>query len=121
MQKKILIVDDEEDVRLFLADFIGDLDFCVDTAVDGLEAIEKTVRTQYDVVLLDVMMPRMDGIACLEKIKKLSPETAIIMITALMDEKRMSAAKKLGAAQYIVKPFSLNYLETELLNLLGKS
>ena len=64
------------------------------------------------------MMPGMDGMACLEKIKKLSPSTVVIMITALKDETRMAAAKKLGAAQYIVKPFSLNYLETELLKFL---
>ena len=120
-QKKILIVDDEEDVRLFLADFIGERDFIVDTAPDGEEAIKKALATHYDVVLLDIMMPGMDGITCLEKIKKFSPRTGVIMITALRDETRMALAKKLGAAQYIVKPFSLNYLETELLNLIRKS
>ena len=117
-QKKILIVDDEDDVRLFLADFISERDFGVETAADGEEAVEKVKKTKYDVILLDIMMPGMDGMACLEKIKKLSPSTVVIMITALKDETRMAAAKKLGAAQYIVKPFSLNYLETELLKFL---
>ena len=117
-QKKILIVDDEEDVRLFLADFIMERDYRVDTAGDGEEAVAKFEKGKYDLVFLDIMMPGMDGIACLEKIKKLSPSTPVIMITALKDEGRMNAAKKLGAAQYVVKPFSLNYLETELLKLL---
>ena len=120
-EKKILIVDDEEDVRLFLADFISERDFSVETAADAEEALAKFEKVKYDIVLLDIMMPGMDGIACLEKIKKVSPASVVIMITALKDESRMAAAKKLGAAQYIVKPFSLTYLETELLKLLEKS
>ena len=118
-RKKILIVDDEEDVRLFLADFLGERDFLVETAGDAEEALAKfKAGNRYDIVLLDIMMPGMDGIACLEKIKEIAPKTVVIMITALKDENRMNTAKKLGAAQYIVKPFSLNYLETELLRLL---
>lgn len=117
-QKKILIVDDEEDVRLFLADFISERDFLVDTAGDGEQALEKFEKIKYDVVLLDIMMPGIDGITCLEKIKKISPQSVVIMITALKEEGRMNAAKKAGAAQYIVKPFSLAYLETELLKFL---
>ena len=116
--KKILIVDDEEDVRLFLADFISERDYSVDTAADGEEALAKVQKGKYDVIFLDIMMPGIDGIACLEKIKKISPASIVIMITALKDEGKMNAAKKFGAAQYIVKPFSLAYLETELVKLL---
>ncbi len=112
--KKVLIVDDEEDVRLFLADFISERDFVVDTAASGEQALERFDRQPYDIVLLDIMMTGMDGLECLEKLKKEYPDTTVIMITALKDETRMARAKKLGAADYIVKPFSLNYLETEL-------
>ncbi len=114
MGKKILIVDDEEDVRLFLADFLGDRDFKIDTAESGEEALGKVAKTPPDLVLLDVMMPGMDGIQCLEEIKKKFPQMHVIMITALKDETRMAKAKKLGACDYIVKPFSLSYLESEL-------
>ncbi len=117
-RKKILIVDDEEDVRLFLTDFVSERDYFVEMAGSGEEALEKFQKIKYDVVLLDIMMPGIDGIVCLEKIKKISPQTIVVMITALKDEARMNAAKKLGAAQYIVKPFSLTYLETELVKLL---
>ena len=120
IQKKILIVDDEEDVRLFLGDFISERDFYVDMAGDGEEALEKFKKTRHDIVLLDIMMPGIDGITCLGVIKKIAPEAVVIMITALKDESRMSAAKKLGAHQYIVKPFSLSYLEGELLKIIGK-
>ena len=121
MAQKILIVDDEEDVRLFVADFLGEREFLVSTAGSGEEALEKFKTQSFDIVLLDIMMPGMDGIECLERIKKDYPKTSVIMITALKDETRMAKAKKLGASQYIVKPFSLSYLETELTNLIKNS
>ena len=114
MSKKVLIVDDEEDVRLFLADFISERDFQVDTAGTGEQALEKFAKQPYDIVLLDIMMPAIDGLECLEKLKKDHRKATVIMITALKDEARTAKAKKLGAVDYIVKPFSLNYLETEL-------
>ncbi len=116
--KKILIVDDEEDVRLFLRDFLSDRDFQVETAGSGEEALEKFPKYLPDVTLLDVMMPGIDGLECLEQIKKKYPKNTVIMITALKDEARMAKAKKLGAHDYIVKPFSLSYLEVELTKLL---
>src|SRR5689334_11284737 len=118
MVKKVLIVDDEEDVRLFLRDFLSDREFTVDTAASAEEALEKFDKIKPDITLMDIMMPGMDGIECLEHIKKKSPKSTVIMITALKDEARMVKAKKLGAHDYIVKPFSLNYLETELTKLL---
>ena len=112
MIKKILIVDDEEDVRLFVADFFGERDFNVETAGSGEDALEKIEKSVPDLVLLDIMMPGIDGLECLEKIKKKYPNVTVIMITALKDETRMEKAKRLGALDYIVKPFSLSYLET---------
>ncbi len=118
MVKQILIVDDEEDVRLFLRDFLEERDFNVETASQGDEALEKIKQTPPDVVLLDIMMPGMDGLQCLEKIKAGYPQIGVIMITALKDENRIAKAKKMGAFAYLVKPFSLTYLETELDQLL---
>ena len=112
--QKILIVDDEEDVRLFLSDFFFERDFQVEVAANGEEALEKIDKNVPDVILLDIMMPGMDGIDCLAEIKKKYPKVVVIMITALKDEQRVLRAKKLGAHDYIVKPFSLSYLESEL-------
>lgn len=103
---------------MFLRDFLSDRDFEVDTAGNGEEALEKFPKYRPDVILLDIMMPGIDGIKCLEEIKKQDPNSRVIMITALKDESRMVVAKKLGAHDYIVKPFSLNYLEAELDKLL---
>ena len=119
--KRVLVVDDEDDVRLFLQDFLSEREFQVDSAADGEEALIKIDKKVPDIVLLDIMMPGVDGIECLERIKKKHPDVTVIMITALKDENRIKKAKKLGAHNYIVKPFSLNYLETELMQLMEKS
>lgn len=116
--KKVLVVDDEDDVRLFLQDFLSERDLQVGAAGSGEEALESIEQTKPDIILLDLMMPGMDGLECLEKIKKMHPEINVIMITALNDEARVAKAKKLGAHNYILKPFSLSYLETELTKLL---
>ena len=118
MAKKILVVDDEDDVRLFLQDFLSERSLQVEGAGSGEEALTKIAKNEPDIVLLDVMMPGMDGLQCLEEIKKKSPNLTVIMITALKDETRINKAKKLGAQNYIVKPFSLGYLETELMKLI---
>ncbi len=119
--KKILIVDDEEDVRLFLRDFLNDHDYQVDTAGSGEEALERIEKDPPHVILLDVMMPGMDGLQTLEAVKSKYPKTTVIMITALKDEARIVKAKKLGAHDYIVKPFSLSYLESELNRILDQN
>ena len=118
-RKKLLVVDDEEDVRLFLQDFLMERDLDVDSAGSGIEALEKLDLKPADIVLLDVMMPAMDGLECLQRIKKKFPDTSVIMITALKDEVKIAQAKKFGALNYIVKPFSLSYLESELMKLIG--
>ncbi len=118
--KRILVVDDEDDVRLFLQDFLSERDLDVDTAENGVQALEKIKAKNPDIVLLDVMMPLMDGLECLANIKRLYPKVVVIMITAFKDEARIAKAKQLGAYNYIVKPFSLSYLETELMKILGE-
>lgn len=115
--KKILVVDDEDDVRLFLQDFLNERNLIVDTAESGEAALIRVEKDRPDIVLLDIMMPGMDGIECLKKIKQKHPEIIVIMITALKDETRIAKAREYGAHNYIVKPFSLSYLETELMKL----
>ncbi|MBI3307651.1 MAG: response regulator [Candidatus Omnitrophica bacterium] len=119
--RKILIIDDEEDVRLFLEDFLTERDLIVFGAGTGEEGLQIMEKENPDIVLLDVMMPGMDGLEVLEKVRKDYPKTHVIMITALNDESRIAKAKKLGAVNYILKPFSLGYLETELMGLIQKA
>lgn len=120
-KKRILIVDDEEDVRVFLQDFLSERDLLVDIAADGEEALEKMAQNPADIVLLDIMMPGMDGLECLGKMKKNHSSTVVIMITALKDQERVNRARELGAYNYIIKPFSLSYLETELVKIIDSN
>ena len=117
----VLVVDDTPDNLALMAELLGER-YRVKVANSGERALKAAQSEPVpDLVLLDIMMPGMDGLECLEILKKKHPKTAIIMITALKDEARIATAKRLGALQYIIKPFSLSYLESELLKLLPKN
>ena len=95
MKSKILIVDDDKSIRKGLALTLGD-DYRVVTAQDASEALALYPREQPDMVLLDVGLPEMDGVAVLEKLKEIDAETVVIMVTAVEDVKTIVKAVKRG-------------------------
>jgi DNA-binding response OmpR family regulator len=104
---KILAVDDEDDVRRLIQIKLKKEGFEVLTAVNGLEGFEKARDERPDVVLLDVMMPKMDGYTAAAKIKaEVSPAPIIIMLTARGGEGDVVEGLTGGADDYIVKPFA---------------
>lgn len=110
--KKILIVDDEQDIVVIVGKVLRKNGYEVMAAADGLECIQKVEAEQPDLILLDNIMPNMDGRAVLAKLKA-SKKTAgipIIMLTAVADEDYIAAAQKSGAVDYIVKPFDYEVL-----------
>ncbi len=102
---KILIVDDEENIRLILGNVFIDAGYQVETAKDGLQGLEVMKYFRPEVVLLDKNMPRMDGLKMLQQIRKTYPDTVVVMITAHGDVGSAVEAMKLGAYDYIEKPF----------------
>jgi two-component system, response regulator, stage 0 sporulation protein F len=117
---KLLVVDDETDICDFVKTFFKDRGFYVFTASSGEEAISIAKKDRPDLVLLDIKMKGMDGLAALKHIKDLDRSIKIIMVTALADQDKMHEAYKLGACDYITKPLILDYLEqTVLKNLKG--
>jgi CheY-like chemotaxis protein len=100
--KKVLVVDDETDVQEFLALILGDHGFEVACAGQGEEALEKIEALQPDLVVLDLMMPVMDGWGVLERLKRVPDRPAVIVLTAYPDEWR---AFKAGAWELLQKPF----------------
>ncbi|MFP6871172.1 MAG: response regulator [Nitrospinota bacterium] len=112
---RILIVDDEQELVNFLAEEFKDRGLDVDTALNGLEAVESVMAKSPNIVLLDVRMPGMDGIAALKKFKDINPVLKVVMMTAFQDEKIMEQARALGAIDYIKKPVSLAYLDTVIM------
>ncbi len=103
-QKRILICDDEEGVRESLNLILED-DYDLDFASSGKEAIRKVKDEDYDGVLLDIKMPEKDGLETLEEIQKASPGIKAIIITGYQSVETASKAIKLGAIDYIAKPF----------------
>ena len=108
---KLLVVDDELDICDFVKTFFKDRGFHVFTALSGEEALSMAKEERPDIVLLDIKMKGMDGLAALKHIKELDKSIKIIMVTALEDQDKIHEAYKLGACDYITKPLILDYLE----------
>jgi two-component system response regulator HydG len=100
----ILVVDDEVDTCRNLSDILTDLGYHVDTAHDGSAALEKVRHTRYDVALLDLKMPGMDGLTLYREIKKIRAETVAIVVTAYASSSTASEALAAGAWQIVAKP-----------------
>ena len=105
----ILIVEDEEDIQELLKFFLEDNDYQTMIASDGIEAIDTFHRFQPDMILLDIMIPKIDGYAVCELIRKES-KIPIIMITALSDETNQLKGFDLLIDDYVTKPFSMPIL-----------
>jgi two-component system response regulator (stage 0 sporulation protein F) len=108
---RILVVDDEHDICDFVQAFFKERGFQVFTASNGDEAISITKKEKPELVLLDIKMKGMDGLAVLKHIKEADRSIKVIMVTALEDQDKMHEAYKLGAIDYITKPLILDYLE----------
>ena len=110
MNYKILVVEDDNQIQELIVEFLSSQDYIVDTAKDGVEGYEKFKGGEYDLVILDVMMPRLDGHSLCKMIKNIDKEVSIIFLTALGDEENEIKGFDLKADDYISKPFSFNIL-----------
>ncbi|HNW99374.1 MAG TPA: sigma-54 dependent transcriptional regulator [Bacteroidales bacterium] len=116
---KILVIDDEKSIRNSLRDILEYEKFLVDEAAEGNEGIEMVKKNQYDVILCDIKMPRMDGIEVLENINKLC-DTPVVMISGHGNIETAVEAIKKGAFDYISKPLDLNRLLITVRNAMDK-
>lgn len=119
---KILIIEDEAAIRRVLSKILSEesKEYQVEEAEDGLEGINKIKETDYDLVLCDIKMPKMDGVEVLEAAKKLKPETPMVMISGHGDLDTAVNTMRLGAFDYISKPPDLNRLLNTVRNALDK-
>ena len=102
---RVLVVDDEEIVRESLGGWLEKDGYLVASAPDGRSAVERMKAEGWNVVLVDLKMPGMDGLQVLEEARKLQPDAAVIMMTAYATVDTAVAAMKLGAFDYLIKPF----------------
>lgn len=118
---KVLIVDDEQAIRRTLRDILEFEKYEVDEAADGMEGLVKIKQNQYDVVILDIKMPKMDGMETLDRIQELNPELPVIMISGHATIDTAVEAVKKGAFDFVSKPPDLNRLLITLRNAMDKS
>lgn len=112
---KILVVDDEGAVRQLVCDFLQLKGYQTLQAVDGQHALQVIRKENPDLVLLDILMPQMNGLEALRQIKKEFPNTVVVMITALHQEETAKEAIELGAYDYMIKPVNFQLLEEQII------
>lgn len=112
LAKRILVVDDEENTRLGLSKLLSQEGFVVDLAANGSEALELLRKQRFNLVISDINMPDMNGIAFLREISRRFPSTNVIMITAYGGVESYLEAMNLGALEYLHKPVRLDELRS---------
>ena len=109
MSKNILVVEDEFEIVELVDELLSEEGYIVDSAEDGVEGLRKFQENDYDLIICDVMMDRMDGYKLVEKIRHTS-NIPILMLTALSEEYDEVKAFKLGVNDFVMKPFSMSVL-----------
>lgn len=117
---KILVADDEQSMREFLDIMLKKEGYKVSLASNGEEVLKLAEKDIFDLILMDIRMPKLDGIAVLKKIKALSPETIVVMITAHASTDTAIMAMKEGAYDYVTKPFKVDEIKLIIRNALEK-
>ena len=118
---KVLIVDDEKSIRRTLRDILEFEKYEVEEASDGMECLVKLKQSRYDVVIMDIKMPKMDGMEALERVQILAPDTPVVMISGHANIDTAVEAVKKGAFDFISKPPDLNRLLITIRNAMDKS
>jgi two-component system response regulator AtoC len=110
----VLVVDDEKGFRNLLKWELESLGIHVDTAENGAEGLRKASEMVFDVIITDITMPEMDGLKLLEEIKKIAPETEVIIATGFGAVETAVHAMKHGAYDFVLKPYDLEYLKQKV-------
>lgn len=118
---KILIVDDQTGVRRLLFETFTEEGFQVEMASSGVDALKKIAAQTPDLILLDIKMPVMNGLATLREIRKTLPDLIVVMMTAYGELDMLKDAKKLNVKHYLIKPFDLDEIRYLVKGLLQES
>lgn len=120
MAQRLLYADDEEGLRELVRSHLSLEGFDVETVADGKEAVELLEKQNFDLVLLDLRMPKMDGFSVLQYLSKRNNPPPVIMLTGIDDVAIASQCVKLGAADYLTKPYNFHELINSVERVLGK-
>ncbi len=111
---RIMVVDDMPDVREFLRDFLEEDGYVVEAFPNATDALQRLDEFRPRVILLDILMPGLSGLAALEQIRATNPEVGIIMVTGIGDDTIARKTLAQGAFDYVTKPIDLDYLKRTL-------
>ena len=114
MSTRVLLVDDEKDFLDIMAERMGARGIEVSTTTSAEDALKMVLEESYDAVIMDLMMPEMDGFKALKLFKEIRPDISIILLTANVPEEKCIEAIKLGAMDVIEKPADLNLLTQKI-------
>ncbi len=114
IKPRVLVVDDDHTVGELIADYLNEKDYDVFYVDDGEEALNYVKRVRPHVILLDVRMASKDGLEVLTQVLVIDPKVGVIMVTGVRDEDTGRRALELGAADYLLKPIDLEFLDTNL-------
>jgi len=120
-ETRILLADDEEALRELLREQLSAQGYAIDEAKDGVEAVEKVQQNTYHLAILDINMPRKNGLDVLRYIREQNLPIRVIMLTGRLGFSVGSESMLLGADEYITKPFDLDYLEMAIKKVLAKT
>lgn len=115
-QKTILVIDDEILIGELVCDYLGGMGFRTVRASGAKEGLQLAEIENPHLILLDVLMPEMSGIECLQIIRKSNPDAIVVMATAVHDENTAKQAIQYGAYDYITKPIDFQYLKENILS-----
>ena len=117
---KLLVVDDEERIRDIIREYAEFNEFQVTEAADGMEAVDCVRNSDFDIIVMDIMMPRLDGYSACKEIKKIKP-VPVIMLSARGEEYDKLFGFEIGVDDYVVKPFSPKELMARIKAVLNRS
>ena len=118
---RILIVDDEAVIRRTFKSVLEMEPYEVDEAVDGYDCLVKVKQKKYDVIFMDIKMPRIDGLEVLDQLQTLSPDSSVVMISGHGNIETAVESVKKGAFDYLAKPLDLNRIHITIRNALDRS
>lgn len=120
MMHKILVVDDEENMQVLLKRVLGKAGYHVECAGSGAAALQLAAEMPFDLAVVDVCMPEMDGIEVLEKLKSINRQIPVIMVSAYPAWGKKQIAERMGCTDYLSKPIDMKYLKELIKKELGR-
>ena len=117
----LLIIEDDENISTAIEEYFSRAGYAVNAASDGVAGIDAAVKSRPDVVVLDLMLPKMDGLAVCKELRQKNPQMPILMLTAKDDVVDKVLGLEMGADDYITKPFSLRELEARIKSVLRRT